>query len=263
MGKNSKIEWCSHTFNPWRGCTKVSDGCKNCYAETMSKRSPKTLGVWGDNGTRVIASQSYWKQPLRWNREAHAAGERQRVFCASLADVFEDRPELDAPRLRLLALIESTPFLDWLLLTKRPENVMPLIERAQSHASVVPNPRAWLLRNPWVWIGTSVENQKELWRVDELRKIPSSVRFLSVEPLLEDLGKVDLTGIHWMIVGGESGAGARPLHPDWARSLRDQCQTAGVPFFMKQGSQANWPSFKDFSSFPEELQVREFPSAIN
>jgi len=129
MGQDSKIEWTHHTFNPWRGCTKVSPGCTNCYAETLSHRNPKVLGVWGDKGTRVVASDSMWREPIKWDREAREAGERRRVFCASLADVFEDREELDEPRFRLLRLIASTTNLDWLLLTKRPDRIEPILKR--------------------------------------------------------------------------------------------------------------------------------------
>lgn len=279
MAENSKIEWTHHTFNPWRGCTKISDGCKNCYAETLSKRSPSILGVWGDNGTRVVASESMWKQPVKWNRDAAAAGERPRVFCASLADVFEDRSELVAPRQRLFELIDRTPNLDWLLLTKRPENIKRLW------------PFGWYDDQfTWanIWLGTTVENQEQSdTRIPELLGIPAAVRFLSCEPLL---GQVNLSlrnrqstcptckgegrildpyhsqhpsqtgdgedqdwcldcserdekreGIHWVIVGGESGTGARPMHPDWARSLRDQCAAAGVPFFFKQRGEFSAP----------------------
>ncbi len=127
MGEGSKIQWTHHTFNPWRGCTHVSPGCEHCYAEALSKRNPAQLGTWGAGGTRVVASEAYWKQPERWNRAAEAAGERHRVFCASLADVFEDRPELVEPRERLWRLIVATPHLDWLLLTKRPENIARLL----------------------------------------------------------------------------------------------------------------------------------------
>lgn len=259
MAQNSKIEWTDHTFNPWRGCTKISAGCANCYAETLSKRNPATLGIWGDNGTRVVASESYWRQPLKWNRDAAAVGVRWKVFCASLADVFEDRPELEAPRLRLFELIAKTPNLDWLLLTKRPENVLRLWPaRALDYW-----PDGWAN----IWLGTTVENQEQAdKRIPELLKIPARVRFLSCEPLL---GAVDLRlgpygretrsipafgrtlrqylvagewtqepprfrPIDWVIAGGESGPGARPSHPDWFRSLRDQCTAAGVAYFFKQ-----------------------------
>lgn len=188
----TKIEWTSYrrpdgsmvpgyTFNPWRGCTKVSAGCANCYAETMSKRNPEVLGIWGDNGTRAVATESYWRQPLKWNREAEKAGKRRRVFCASLADVFERRSELEQPRGGLFRLIAETPYLDWLLLTKRPENVNYLSPWGSE---------AW----PWpsnIWLGTSVENQEQAdKRIPELLKVPARVRFLSCEPLL---GPVDLT----------------------------------------------------------------------
>jgi len=271
MGQDSNIEWTHHTFNAWRGCQKVSAGCQFCYAETLSKRNPATLGEWGPNGKRAMAAESYWKQPLKWNRDAEAAGERRRVFCASLADVFEDRPELHEPRARLFDLIRQTPHLDWLLLTKRPENIMPLIHAAL--IDCIENPAIkhdhatgrWLSR--WldadapanVWLGTSVENQEAAdERIPHLLQVPAVVRFLSAEPLL---GPVDLTGIpfnsgkynvllgrfvprgendylwqgiDWVIVGGESGPNARPMRPTWARSLRDQCQAAGVAFHFKQ-----------------------------
>jgi protein gp37 len=257
MAANSKIEWTMHTFNPWRGCTKVSPGCANCYAEALSHRNPKVLGVWGDNGTRVVAAESAWREPLKWDRAAAAAGERHRVFCASLADVFEDRPELVKPRRRLWQLICATPHLDWLLLTKRPENINRMLgPRGLNFYAVegpVPCPQ------PNVWFGVSVEDQARAdERIPLLLQTPAAVRFLSCEPLLgpvefsdvtkrsdavAQLGKKALGGIDWVIVGGESGHGARPMHPAWARSLRDQCQAAGVAFFFKQwGEYAPCPS---------------------
>lgn len=251
MMEFSKIEWTDHTFNPWIGCTKVSDGCKNCYAEAlMDKRYGKV--EWGVQGKRVRTSADYWKQPLRWNRQAQKDGKRAKVFCASLADVFEikpDQPELDDWRWELFRIIQETPWLDWLLLTKRPESVTAAIERC----TYVSDASLWLSVNP-VWIGTSVENQEQAdIRIPELLKIPARVRFLSMEPLL---GAVDLDAagaiehdstdgypelvhiqnslIDWVIVGGESGPNARPMHPNWARSIRDQCQAANIPFFFKQ-----------------------------
>ena len=261
MAENSNIEWTTHTFNPWRGCTKVSDGCKNCYADTLSKRNPKTLGVWGPNGQRVVAAESYWKQPRLWHAKAIAAGERHRVFCASLADVFEGRdtmPEssweaVESARRRLFNLIDDTPQLDWLLLTKRPQNIQDMLPSVRIGES------AEFRQN--LWIGTSVEN---MWAADErihwLKKVPAAVRFLSVEPLI---GPVSLRliaepGIHWVIVGCESGAHARPMDLDWARSVRDQCKSAGVAFFMKQ-MEINGKVTGDLSDFPEDLRVREFP----
>ncbi len=238
--QNSKIEWTDHTFNPWWGCVKVSPGCQHCYAETLNHRYG--FSNWGPAKTtsRRMMSENYWKQPLRWNKEAGAAGERRRVFCASMADVFEDHPQVMEPRARLFSLIEQTPALDWLLLTKRPENINLMApwhgEPGMYHG--------WPAN---VWLGTSVENQEQAdIRIPELLKVPAAVRFLSCEPLL---GAVDITtngylsagwagatlpGIDWIIAGGESGPGARPMHPAWVRSLRDQCIAAGVPFFFKQ-----------------------------
>jgi protein gp37 len=244
MGRDSRIEWTSHTFNAWRGCTQVSPGCAFCYAEATAKRNPGVLGIWGDDGTRVIAAEAYWAQPRAWNAEAKAAGERRRVFCLSMGDVFEDRPELLLPRHRLFDLIRQTPALDWLLLTKRPEN----IEQLRTDADFGADPDWWGDRPPAnVWLGVSVEDQK---RADEririLLGIRARVHFLSIEPLVgpmwlpEDFLLPDFAEddprytARWVIVGGESGPHARPMHPDWARSLRDQCQDAGLPFFFKQ-----------------------------
>ena len=238
MANDTSIEWCDMTWNPWIGCTRVSPGCQHCYAETMmDKRYGKVK--WGPQGTRVRTSADYWKQPLKWNREAAAEGIRRRVFCASLADVFESKPDQSGDlrewRFDLWNLIEATPHLDWLLLTKRPENVNDIAP--YTYGGDWP-------RN--IWIGTSVENQEYAdKRIPELLTIPAAVRFLSVEPLLGPVdlsqwlwadmpGKPRLNRIHWIIVGGESGHGARPMHPDWVRAIRDQCREAGVPFFFKQ-----------------------------
>lgn len=262
MAENSAIEWTDHTFNPWLGCVKVSDGCKHCYAETlMDKRYGRVK--WGPTGERVRTSPANWRKPYQWDKQAKAEGRRYRVFCASLADVFEAKPDqqgdLNRWRTDLGVMIENTPHLDWLLLTKRPENVNHLAQYMFDGG---------LPSN--VWIGTSVENQEQAdKRIPELLKIPAAVRFLSCEPLLgkillddgcnswlscrsdspeypEDdsnyeeccesyaVGGSHFHGIDWVIVGGESGPHARPMHPDWARAIRDQCQEAGVPFFFKQ-----------------------------
>lgn len=199
MGETTKIEWCHHTFNPWRGCTKVSPGCTNCYAETLSARNPSVLGTWGPKGTRVVASESYWRQPFAWNRAAEKAGERRRVFCASLADVFEDRRDLEEPRRRLWDLIRATPHLDWLLLSKRPQNFWML-------------PATWKSApQPNVWLGVSVENQEYAdERIPVLLDTPAAVRFLSCEPLL---GPLDLS-CH--------GADALPIYRE-ADTVRDVC----------------------------------------
>lgn len=239
MAENSKIQWTHHTFNPWRGCTKVSDGCKNCYAEVLSHRNPKVLGVWGPRGTREVAAESAWREPVKWNRLAAAAGEQHRVFCASLADVAEGEdtmpseswPKVEAARNRLVELICETPSLDWLLLTKRPENMLPMLVRAGLYAVANPNLPC---PQPNIWVGTSVENRAAVHRIEQLRACPAVIRFLSIEPMMEDVGTLDLRGIHWVIVGGESGGGARPLDTAWVRSIIEQCAAAGCACFVKQ-----------------------------
>lgn len=224
MGDRTKIEWSDSTWNPWVGCTKISPACDNCYAETWAKRagSPE---LW--QGDRRRTSVANWQKPIKWNREAASEGRRHRVFCASLADFFDNQVPT---RWRDDAWhrIGQTPNLDWQLLTKRPENISKMLPTPAIGAPEWGE--GW--RN--VWLGTTVESRATLRRADVLRDIPAAVRFLSVEPLLEDLGEVNLAGISWVIVGGESGPSARPMHPAWARSLRDQCAAAGVPFFFKQ-----------------------------
>jgi protein gp37 len=228
MGETTAIEWCDHTFNPWWGCAHVSPGCVNCYAETLSKRWGND--VWGKGGSRRFFGDTHWNEPLKWNRKAEAEGVRRRVFCGSMMDVFEDRPDLISPRARLFQTISQTPHLDWLLLTKRPENSARL------------TPLLWAMAG-WpknIWLGTSVEDQKRAdERIPKLLEIPAIIRFLSCEPLL---GPVDLEPwlsqpvrtLDWVIVGGESGPKARPMDPEWARSLRDECVCPEVAFFFKQ-----------------------------
>lgn len=224
--KDSSIEWTHHTFNPWWGCTKVSEGCRHCYAEAIAERFGRAS--WGPSADRVEMSDAYWRQPLRWAAEARRDGVRRRVFCASMADVFEDRPELEAPRARLVALIHDTPELDWLLLTKRPEEVETLWLLAAVRA-LCP------LEFPAnVWVGTSLESAKEERRARDLRAVRARLRFLSLEPLLGPVSPDVLDGMDWVIVGGESGPGARPMHPEWVRALRDRAVVRGIPFFFKQ-----------------------------
>ena len=289
MAEVTKISWTDATFNPWQGCVKVSPACRHCYAERDTKRFGKVR--WGQSGTRVLTSEAYWKKPLKWNRDAQSAGVRKRVFCASLADVFEDwegrvrqtkgktlvhtscgwqeevteqhegcsRVTINDCRKRLFHLIDATPNLDWLLLTKRPENILrmwvpyfPGGYIAEAGSMNQEGPR----KN--VWLGTSVENQVYAdKRIPELLKCRhlAPVLFLSCEPLL---GPVDLMEIHertetgdrfysamgtgspegakidWVIAGGESGPDARPTDADWLRSLRDQCVENDVPFHFKQ-----------------------------
>jgi protein gp37 len=258
MGTKTKIEWAHDTFNPWMGCTKVSPACDHCYAETLATTR---LGVqWGPNAERRRTAPSTWRQPLAWNRKAEKEGQRRRVFCASLADVFDNAVPQEW-REDLWRLVDATPHLDWLLLTKRPQLIMNRL------------PIDWKGGRPNVWLGTTVENQAEAdRRIPHLLAVPAAKRFLSCEPLLGPVdlsalplpapwprcdceghsprfdvlaGEIMCTGccegpeavdcrIDWIIAGGESGPKARPSHPDWFRSLRDQCQAAGVPFFFKQ-----------------------------
>lgn len=349
MAENSKIEWTDHTFNPWMGCTKVHTGCANCYAETlMDKRWGKV--EWGPSGTRVLASAATWKQPLKWNRDAEKAGKRAKVFCASLADIFENWTGqlIDAKgltihydakkrsfftlgeiaigrsvatmrdvRQELFSLIDATPNLDWLILTKRPENVRQMWPEVIPRPMVPAGRKAAYRRN--VWLLTSVSNQETADKqIPELLKCRDLVPVLglSCEPLV---GPIDLEwpesiygkdgppmccsgrdcgchgmpidppmlfGIDWVIVGGESGNGARPCKTNWVDDIRDQCERTGVPCFVKQlgehpiGSAAErmamlgeslsgedaivrW-KFRDkkggdWSEWPEALRVREYP----
>ena len=237
-----------YTFNPWWGCTKLSEGCRNCYAEGQANRwSP---GYWGPTADRRFFGDKHWMQPHKWNRKAARDGVRYKVFCGSMCDVFEDKKGLSNHRNRLGELIKWTPNLDWLLLTKRAKNLTYGMSQMGFLKPRTDNYGDLLIPDN-VWVGVSIENQEQLWRVDELLKVNARVRFLSIEPLL---GPIDLwrnssgevgsdgwdgkttyiEGIDWVIVGGESGPNARPMHPDWARSLRDQCVEADVPFFFKQ-----------------------------
>ncbi|AGR70230.1 Gp37Gp68 family protein [Burkholderia pseudomallei] len=227
MAQDSRIEWTHHTFNPWWGCTRISPACTNCYADSWAQRL--ALDLWGPKAPRRFFSDAHWKEPYKWNRDAIKQNQRRRVFCASMADVFEDRRDLDPWRERLWPMIEETPALDWLLLTKRPELIKDM----------VPWKRKWPAN---VWLGTTAEDQK--WaneRIPALLRLPAQVRFVSCEPLL---GPLDLRkwlaapgekkGLHWVIAGGESGPKARPMGPSWAESLRDQCLEAGTAFHFKQ-----------------------------
>jgi protein gp37 len=259
MSENTKIEWCDHTFNPWEGCTKVGPGCDHCYAETRNARFAGGTAInWGPGAPRRRTSASNWALPLRWNAQHEAFlnlhGRRQRVFCASLADVFDNAVDREW-RADLFALIAKTPHLDWLLLTKRIGNVRGMLDEL-AHGNDPDLSLLDMMPLPNVWIGATITSQAEADRdIPKLLEVPARVRFLSMEPLL---GPVDLerprpgpdldqgggskicqpwliqSGIDWVIVGGESGPGARPMHPDWARSLRDQCQAAGTPFLFKQ-----------------------------
>jgi len=226
MAKNSNIEWTHHTFNPWWGCQKVSPACKHCYAQTWAKRCGGS-DLWGSRSKRRFFTDKHWSDPIKWNRVAAESGMRERVFCASMADVFEDRKDLNEPRERLWELIEKTPQLDWLLLTKRIEEV----DRLAPWSTDWPDN---------VWLGSTVENQKYAKaRLPYLLNTNAKVKFLSCEPLLSELSiEEELKEIDWVIAGGESGPKSRPTNPDWLRSLRDQCTHSNTAFHFKQWG--NW-----------------------
>ena len=224
MAEKTGISWTDSTFNPWIGCTKVGPGCDNCYAEAlMDKRWHKVQ--WGAGQQRQRTSAANWKQPLAWERGWQdfktLHGRRQRVFCASLADVFDNAVPAEW-RADLFALIAATPHLDWLLLTKRIGNVASMA------------PAGGLPAN--VWLGATVVNQEEFDRdAHKLLAVPASVRFLSVEPMLGPIrGAPSIGAFDWVIVGGESGHGARTINPEWVASMADQCAWYSVPFFFKQ-----------------------------
>jgi len=306
MSENSKIEWTDATFNPWEGCQKVGPGCDHCYAEARNVRFAGGTSVnWGEHAPRRRTSPANWRKPLAWNarpflecRECGWRGDRpasingvaacpevacasldvvlarRRVFCASLADVFDNAVD-PTWRVDLFRLIAKTPNLDWLLLTKRIGNARAMLNYVVDELSHGIN--SWdELPWPGVWLGATVVNQAEADRdIPKLLAVPACVRFLSMEPLL---GPVDLTAVSftaspghfgdalqwhhhphgsrdepypavgWVISGGESGPDARPLHPDWARDLRSQCAAAGVPFLFKQWGE--WlPADTDGESF--------------
>jgi len=220
MVENSSIEWTTHTFNPWWGCTKISEGCRHCYANTFAKRVGQD--VWGADADRRLFGEKHWREPVRWNEEARGSRRRPRVFCASMADVFEDRRDLDAERAKLWPLIESCTRLDWLLLTKRPDVMRRLLPWQGSP-----------LRH--VWAGTTVEDQRAAdTRIPVLREIGATIRFLSVEPLIGPVRIDDWSGINWAIIGGESGPSCRPCEVSWIGDLVESAKSAGVAIFVKQ-----------------------------
>ncbi len=212
MAGNSKIEWTESTWNPVTGCDKVSQGCKHCYAETMAKRLYAMGNPRYRNGFSVTLHEDLIELPLRWKKP-------RTIFVNSMSDLFHK----DVPDAFIKAVFDTMRRAYWhnfQILTKRSARLLELS-----------NILEWY---PNIWIGVSVEDRKSLYRIDHLRTVSASVRFLSVEPLLESLGAINLSGISWVIVGGESGPHARPMSPSWVRDLRDQCTRAGVPFFFKQ-----------------------------
>ena len=212
MADKSKIEWTEATWNPVTGCTKVSQGCKHCYAETMAKRLKAMGNPRYQQGFALTLHRDLIDLPLRWKKP-------RTIFVNSMSDLFHE----DVPATFIDTVFESMRQADWhrfQVLTKRTARLRKL--------------GATLSWRPNIWMGVSVENREMTHRINDLRAVPAAVRFLSLEPLLEDLGELDLSGISWVIVGGESGVGARPMDPSWARSIRDQCSQSGTPFFFKQ-----------------------------
>lgn len=297
MSETTAIEWTDATWSPWEGCTKVGPGCDHCYAEAMNNWLRKGEN-WGRGAPRREYSDAHWQKPLAWNKKAHAAGKRMRVF-PSVCDPFDNDVD-PAWRARFFALISSTPHLDWLLLTKRIGNVAKMIKAPGMQKCGLPSN---------VWLGATVVNQEEADRdIPKLLATPARVRFLSIEPML---GPITLPGfnattawcprcasivpdtlsrphegshdgasrladfdpsvhcasvydlLHWVIAGGESGRGARPAHPDWFRSLRDQCAQTGTPYLFKQWGEwlpVELPS--DEECFAEDGSERQFEGRI-
>ena len=253
MGENSKIHWTDHTWNPWWGCVRISPACCNCYAENLAKRMG--LNLWGPYADRKEWTEKNWQMPFKWNEAARQSGRKATVFCASMADIFEDHPQANALRARAMETMEACDWLIWLLLTKRPENISRMV------------PEGWR-RAGWrnVWYGVTGETRG--WaseRVSQLLLIPAAGRFISIEPLLDEqmevyrmltpptraglLGHVfyplrglaavpdcdwNIAKIDWVIVGGESGGNARPFSIPAAHRIIDQCKSANVPVFLKQ-----------------------------
>lgn len=258
MSKTTSISWCDATANFWTGCFKVSDGCKHCYAEAQSKRFGKD--VWGPAATTPrLRGVAIWKDILKWDAAAKAEGIRRRVFVSSMSDFLENHPMVSDWRTSAMEIIEKLEWLDVLLLTKRPENAPRFLSRWYDNFP------------PHVWVGTTVENQAtELERIHWLLEVPAKIHFVSVEPMLEKIN-LDLRGrnygidyptwsqdIDWVICGGESGPKCRPFNWDWARDLRDQCKSANVAFWMKQGG--GFPNKREnLSDIPEDLRIRELP----
>ena len=225
--KNSKIAWTDHTFNPWIGCQKVSPGCDHCYAEAQNAFRKWNGGTWGPHAPRKRTSVNYWKQPLRWNRKAEAFkrqyGHRPQVFCASLADVFDNQAP-SSWREDMFELIRKCDQLDWLLLTKRPQNISKML------------PLDWGDGYPNVWLGVTAEDQPHFdqrWKY--LQKIPAPIKFVSYEPALGPLRlPTDGPFPDWVISGGESGGGARPVKRRWIRDIIADCRERGIAVFHKQ-----------------------------
>jgi protein gp37 len=227
MAKDSAITWTHHTFNPWWGCFKISPGCKHCYADAFDHR----LGGshWGETAARKFFGEKHWNEPRKWARHAAARGVRERVFCASMADWAENRPDLTPWREKLYTLIDDTSHaLDWLMLTKRPDDITAAAPRGLPLG---------------IWLGTTVEHEDYSWRVQEILRHRAEVRFVSWEPALGPIDHLipSWDGIDWLVCGDESGRVRRPAEADWFRAARDACERKGIAFHMKQWAGADAP----------------------
>jgi len=250
MAEKTLIAWTDHTANFWMGCQKVSDGCKNCYAERLT-RNRMGLTVWGPSATTPRQPvKGIWKKVQRWNREAEKGvpgvlgqGNPHLVFTGSLMDWAEDHPDLIPLRKRMWETIRESPFLIFQMLTKRPERIPDLL------------PDDWGAGYPNVWLGTSIEDLRVANRADALRQVPAVVHFISYEPALGPLDELDLTDLEWIIYGGESGPGYRPESKAWARTMRQKCMATNAAFFHKQSA-----AFRTEMGIELDGEiVREFP----
>jgi protein gp37 len=251
MSAQSSIEWTDATWNPVRGCTKISPGCKHCYAETFAERFRGVPGHPYEQGFDLKLIPEKLAEPLKWKTP-------KTIFVNSMSDLFHT----DVPDEYIEQVARVMCLANWhtyQVLTKRAERLRELLSTRLSFAASLPH----------IWWGVSVENRKHgVPRIDVLRAAPAKLRFLSVEPLLEDLGEIDLEGIDWVIVGGESGAGARPMKPEWVEKIKEQCKSANVPFFFKQwgglrksktGRELNGRTYDDI---PDRTKNEVAPSRI-
>lgn len=248
MSESTIIAWTDHTFNPWMGCEKVSEGCRNCYAATLTKNR-MGLDLWGRSAPRQV-TKAPWKSVQQW-QEASASGALgvlgggpHLVFTGSLMDWAEDRSDLLTPRSRMWDVIRNCPDLHFQLLTKRPQNIERML------------PTDWGEGYANVWLGTTIEDMRVASRADYLRDIPAMVRFISFEPALGPLNDLDITGIDWIIYGGESGAGYRHEDKQWARDMHAKCAEMETAFFHKQSAGYR----TEMGIELDGTIVREFPS---
>lgn len=246
MSDRSTIEWTEATWNPVTGCTEVSPGCDNCYARTFAERFRGVEGHPYEQGFDLRLWPERLTQPIRWRKP-------RAIFVNSMSDLFhQDIP--DEYIGRVFDAMAAAPHHTYQVLTKRPGRMASVLRR------ICPEPL------DQVWLGTSIESNDYAWRADKVRDTPAAVRFLSLEPLLDRVDEVDFDGLDWVIVGGESGHGARPLEPEWVRDVRDRCAKLGVAFFFKQTGSV-WArdlglKSKGTHGFPDEFHVREYPQRV-